>query len=155
MTREVQIAKMENQKVLNGRVFDPDILTEPGMSTLFYSVSRQSWDHLFEPSAPYLHELKVREFYYKMELLDDGGIRTIVRDVKIHLDEKTLGIILGVPVKGICPCKCLFRRLSIPKVIHIYGEHNRQVDQWPPPCRKLLSKAFFQDTRASLEDILS
>ncbi|KAH0738289.1 hypothetical protein KY290_036994 [Solanum tuberosum] len=101
LTREARIGEMENQKVLNGRVFDPDILTEPGMSTLFDSVSLQSWDHLFEPLAPYFHEPKVREFYYKMELLDDGGIRTIVRDVKIHLDEETLGIILGVPVKGI------------------------------------------------------
>ncbi|KAH0633562.1 hypothetical protein KY284_036348 [Solanum tuberosum] len=101
LTREARIGEMENQKVLNGRVFDPDILTEPGMSTLFDSVSLQSWDHLFEPLAPYLHKPKVREFYYKMELLDDGGIRTIVRDVKIHLDEETLGIILGVPVKGI------------------------------------------------------
>ncbi|KAH0650490.1 hypothetical protein KY284_030402 [Solanum tuberosum] len=101
MTREAQIEEMENQKVLNGRVFDPDILTELGMSTLFYSVSLQSWDHLFKPSAPYLHKHEVRKFYYKMELLDDGGIRTIVKDVKIHLDEETLGIMLCVPVKGI------------------------------------------------------
>lgn len=39
MTMEVRIAEMENQTVLKCRVFDPDILTEPGMSTLFDSVS--------------------------------------------------------------------------------------------------------------------
>jgi len=68
MNREEHIAEMEKQKVLNGRVFDPEILTEFGMSTLFYFVSLQSWDHLFEAPAPYLHEPEVREFYYKIEL---------------------------------------------------------------------------------------
>ncbi|KAG5630013.1 hypothetical protein H5410_001730 [Solanum commersonii] len=50
---------------------------------------------------PYLHEPEVREFYYKMELLDDGGIPTIVREVDITLSEESLGIILGVPSQGI------------------------------------------------------
>ncbi|KAG5607069.1 hypothetical protein H5410_028561 [Solanum commersonii] len=52
----------------------------------------QSWDHLFEPPIPYLFEPEVRKFYYKMELLDDGGIRTTINNVKIHLDEETLGL---------------------------------------------------------------
>ncbi|KAH0699027.1 hypothetical protein KY284_013242 [Solanum tuberosum] len=73
MTREERLTEMENQKVLNGRVFDPLILTEFDMSTLFYFVSLQSWDHLFEAPAPYLHEPEVREFYYKRELLSDRG----------------------------------------------------------------------------------
>ncbi|KAG5629859.1 hypothetical protein H5410_001576 [Solanum commersonii] len=60
MTREERIAKMEHQKVLNGRVFDTDIVTKFG-----------------------------------------GGITTIVKNVEIHLDEKTLGIILGVPMVGV------------------------------------------------------
>ncbi|KAG5611314.1 hypothetical protein H5410_022595 [Solanum commersonii] len=64
-------------------------------------LSLQNWDHLFEPPTPYLHEPEVREFYYKMELLDDGGIKTTVKDVIIFLDEETLGIILGEPMKGI------------------------------------------------------
>ncbi|KAG5572940.1 hypothetical protein H5410_062706 [Solanum commersonii] len=42
LSRETHITQMENQNVLNGRVFDPDILTELGMSTLFYSVSLQN-----------------------------------------------------------------------------------------------------------------
>ncbi|KAH0695921.1 hypothetical protein KY289_013403 [Solanum tuberosum] len=36
-----------------------------------------------------------------MELLDDGGIQTTVREVKISLSEESLGIILGVPSQGI------------------------------------------------------
>ncbi|KAH0644959.1 hypothetical protein KY284_032843 [Solanum tuberosum] len=101
MTREERIAAMENQKVLNGRVFDPDILTKFGMSNLFDVVSIQGWNHLFETPVPYLHEPEVREFFYKMELLEGGGITTTVRDVEICLDEEMLGIILGVPVEGI------------------------------------------------------
>ncbi|KAH0644974.1 hypothetical protein KY284_032858 [Solanum tuberosum] len=51
---------MEQQKVLNGRVFDPDILTQFGMGNLVYAVTIQSWNHLFEPPVPYLHEPEVR-----------------------------------------------------------------------------------------------
>ncbi|KAG5599308.1 hypothetical protein H5410_030678, partial [Solanum commersonii] len=101
LTKEERIARMEKQKVLNGRVFDPEILTEFGMSTLFDCVSFQSWEHLFEAPAPYLHELEVQEFYYKMELLSDGDIQTTVIEVKIFLNEENLDIILGVPVTGI------------------------------------------------------
>ncbi|KAG5582671.1 hypothetical protein H5410_053298 [Solanum commersonii] len=36
-----------------------------------------------------------------MEMLEDGGITTTFKDISIYLDEITLGIILGVPVKGI------------------------------------------------------
>ncbi|KAG5604560.1 hypothetical protein H5410_026052 [Solanum commersonii] len=52
-------------------------------------------------NVPYLHEPEVREFFYKMELLEGGEIKTIIKNVDIHLDEETLGIILGVPVVGI------------------------------------------------------
>jgi len=92
---------MENQKVLNGRVFDPDILTKFGMSNLFYAFSIKGWNHLFEPPVSYLHEPEMREFFYKMELLESGGIVTTVRNVETYLDEEILGIILGVPVEGI------------------------------------------------------
>ncbi|KAG5628683.1 hypothetical protein H5410_000400 [Solanum commersonii] len=77
------------------------IVTKFGMVTLFDAVTIQEWSHLFEPPAPYQHEPKVREFFYKMELLEDGGITTTVKDIDIRLDEETLGIILGVPVKGV------------------------------------------------------
>ncbi|KAH0748135.1 hypothetical protein KY290_027367 [Solanum tuberosum] len=92
---------MEQQRVLNGRVFDPDILTTFGMANLVDVVTIQGWNQLFEPPVLYLHEPEVREFFYKMELLKGGGITTIVRNVQIHLDEETLGIILGVPVAGV------------------------------------------------------
>ncbi|KAG5598615.1 hypothetical protein H5410_029985 [Solanum commersonii] len=101
MTRDEQITTMENQKVLNGRVFDPDILTKFGMSNLFYAFSIQSWNHLFEPPVLYLHEPEVSKFFYKMELLESGGIATTVRNVETCLDEEILGIILGVPMEGI------------------------------------------------------
>ncbi|KAG5605911.1 hypothetical protein H5410_027403 [Solanum commersonii] len=92
---------MEQHRVLIGRVFDPDILTKFGMAKLVDAVTIQGWNHLFEPPVPYLHEPEVREFFYKMELLECGGITTIVRNVQIRLDEETLGIILGVPVVGV------------------------------------------------------
>ncbi|KAG5575738.1 hypothetical protein H5410_055872, partial [Solanum commersonii] len=81
MTREESIVEIENQKVLNRRVFDPDILIAFGMSNLFDVV-------FYKP--------EVREFYYNIELLENVGIRTTVNNIKIFLDEESLGIILGV-----------------------------------------------------------
>ncbi|KAG5572937.1 hypothetical protein H5410_062703 [Solanum commersonii] len=101
MTREERVEKIEQQRVLNGRVFDLDILTRFGMANLVDAVTIQSWNHLFEPLAPYLHEPEMHEFFYKIKLLKGGGITTTVRNVQIHLDEETLGIILGVPVVGV------------------------------------------------------
>ncbi|KAG5616008.1 hypothetical protein H5410_015832 [Solanum commersonii] len=80
LTREKRVAELEKQKVLNG------------------------WEHLFKSRAPYMHKPEVREFrefYYKIDLLDDGGIQTTVKEVKIYLNEESLGFILGVPSEGI------------------------------------------------------
>ncbi|KAH0696707.1 hypothetical protein KY290_014093 [Solanum tuberosum] len=44
MTREERITAMENQKVLNGRVFDPDILTKFGISNLFDALATKNGD---------------------------------------------------------------------------------------------------------------
>ncbi|KAG5579772.1 hypothetical protein H5410_050399 [Solanum commersonii] len=74
LTREEHIAELKRDKVLNGRVFDYEILIKSGMCTCYDFVSLQSWEHLFECPVSYLHEPEVREFYYKMELLDDGVI---------------------------------------------------------------------------------
>ncbi|KAG5611031.1 hypothetical protein H5410_022312 [Solanum commersonii] len=101
LTREEWVEKMEQQRVLNSRVFDPNILTTFGMANLVDVITIQGWNHLFEPPVPYLHEPKVREFFYKIELLEGGGIITIVRNVQIHPDEETLGNILGVPMAGV------------------------------------------------------
>ncbi|KAG5575625.1 hypothetical protein H5410_055759 [Solanum commersonii] len=95
MTREERIEKLEHQKVLNGSVFDTDIVTKFGLKTLFDVVTIQEWSYMSEPPAPYLHEHEVHEFFYKMELSKDGGITTTVKDIEICLDEETLGIILG------------------------------------------------------------
>ncbi|KAG5579823.1 hypothetical protein H5410_050450 [Solanum commersonii] len=97
LTREECIVEMEKQKVLNGRVFDPKIHTEFGMSTPFDFGSLQGWDHLFEAPSPYLHKTEVREFYYKMKLLSDGEIKTTMRGVDISLNDEILGINLSVP----------------------------------------------------------
>ncbi|KAH0716723.1 hypothetical protein KY290_012991 [Solanum tuberosum] len=99
MTREECVSELEKQKVLSGRVFDTDIFTEHGMYTPYDFVPLQSWEHLFECPAPYLHELELREFYYKMELLDDGGIQTTVREVNISLSE-ACELYWEFPLKG-------------------------------------------------------
>ncbi|KAG5620762.1 hypothetical protein H5410_005980 [Solanum commersonii] len=55
-----------------------------------------------------------------MELLEGGGIMSTVKDVEIRLDEENLGIILGVPTKGIrmiegvsCPAGSLKMPLNV------------------------------------------
>ena len=63
MTREERIEKIKLQNVLNGKVFTMDILIKFGMATLVDVVTIQEWSHLFEPPAPYLHELEVRGSY--------------------------------------------------------------------------------------------
>ncbi|KAH0761720.1 hypothetical protein KY290_017793 [Solanum tuberosum] len=68
LTRKERIEKMEQQRVLNGRVFDPDILTKFGMANLVDAVIIQGWNHLSESPVLYLHE---------PEVLPVVGIRTI------------------------------------------------------------------------------
>ncbi|KAG5595535.1 hypothetical protein H5410_036767 [Solanum commersonii] len=70
LTREERVNILKSQKVLNGRVFDPDALDK-------------------------------REFYYKMELHEDGSIETRAHEVDIHLSEDILSITLEVPCLGI------------------------------------------------------
>ena len=55
--REKCIAERENQKVLNSIVFDPEILTEFGMSNLLIYFSPKGWGNLFEGPTPYLYVL--------------------------------------------------------------------------------------------------
>ncbi|KAH0669739.1 hypothetical protein KY285_023901 [Solanum tuberosum] len=80
LTREERVAKLEKQKVLNGRV----------------------WEHLFEAPAPYFHGPEVREFYCKMELLDGGGIRTIVREGSdpLKIANLLVSLLKGIPSVG-------------------------------------------------------
>ncbi|KAG5586838.1 hypothetical protein H5410_047272, partial [Solanum commersonii] len=57
------------QKVLRGRVFNPDIITKHGMNSLYDLV---------------------REFYYNNEFEEDGGINTNIGDKRLHLTEDLL-----------------------------------------------------------------
>ncbi|KAG5605063.1 hypothetical protein H5410_026555 [Solanum commersonii] len=88
------------QKVLRGRVFDPDIITKHGMNSLYDLVEIQSWTHLFQTKSHILHEEEVREFYYNIEFEEDGSINTRVGDKNLHLTEDLLGQILEIPREG-------------------------------------------------------
>lgn len=61
----------------------------------------KEWGHLFKPPVPYLHELDIREFYLKMDLLDDGSISSSVKGLDKCLNKETLGIIFDVPTTRI------------------------------------------------------
>lgn len=67
---------MSKQKVLNGRVFDREIITKPGMSNLVDSVEIQGWTHLFIDLISVLHKNQVRDFYYNAEFTVDGSLNT-------------------------------------------------------------------------------
>lgn len=78
-------------------IFDPKIITKPGMSTLADAVKIKSWTHLFMNHSSMMLEEHVREFYYNAELTDDGSLYTQVGDIIFHLNEERLGEILNVP----------------------------------------------------------
>ncbi|KAH0746521.1 hypothetical protein KY285_008178 [Solanum tuberosum] len=101
LTREERVNVLKKQKVLNGRVFDPEIITKPGMCNLADSVEVQTWTHLFVNHIPILHEDQVSDFYYNVEFIEDGSLNTRVGDKNFHLNEERLGKILGVPMEGI------------------------------------------------------
>ncbi|KAH0746097.1 hypothetical protein KY285_007754 [Solanum tuberosum] len=73
-------------KYLGGRVFDPEIITKPGMDSLADFVEIQSWNHLFMTKSPILHEEKVREFYYNVNFADDGNLNTMMGNKSLHLE---------------------------------------------------------------------
>ena len=52
---------------------------------------------LFNRKFPILYEEEVREFYYDVQLKEDGSILTWVNDIVVHLDEGLLSKILRVP----------------------------------------------------------
>ncbi|KAH0644978.1 hypothetical protein KY284_032862 [Solanum tuberosum] len=89
------------QKVLSGRVFDPEIIRKPGMSTLADAVEIQSWTHLFMTQSTIMHEEQVREFYYNLEFTENGSLNTQDGNRLFHLNKERLGEILEVPREGI------------------------------------------------------
>ncbi|KAH0714907.1 hypothetical protein KY284_007812 [Solanum tuberosum] len=92
---------MTKQKILNGRVFDYEIISKPGMCTIVDALEIQSWTHLFTNHTHVLHEQQVRDFYYNSEFTEDGSINTRVGDMILYLNEERLGEILNVPREGI------------------------------------------------------
>lgn len=71
------------------------------MSDLVGVVVIQGWGHLFEWIVPCLYEWEVRQFYYNLELIEDGGFDTSAGDMSFHMTEKVLGEILKVDREGI------------------------------------------------------
>ncbi|KAG5579625.1 hypothetical protein H5410_050252 [Solanum commersonii] len=61
VSKHIIISNLCVQRVLGGRVFDPDIITKPGMDSLYDLV---------------LHQEEVREFYYNIEFTEDGSINS-------------------------------------------------------------------------------
>ncbi|KAG5582067.1 hypothetical protein H5410_052694 [Solanum commersonii] len=84
VSKQTIINNLRLQRVLGGRVFDPDIITKPGMTKSFV-----------------LHEEKVRELYYNIEFAENGSINSNVGGKSLYLDEDLLGQILEVPREGI------------------------------------------------------
>lgn len=58
---------LQDQKVLNGRVFEPTAKNRPHMRELVVVVEFQGWGHLFEWPIPFLHEWEVKEFFLNIE----------------------------------------------------------------------------------------
>ncbi|KAG5622996.1 hypothetical protein H5410_008214 [Solanum commersonii] len=101
VSKQSIIDNLRLQKVLGGRVFDPEICTKSGMESLADLVEIQSWTHLFMIKSSVLHKEKVREFYYNVDFADDGSLDTWVGNKNVLLDEELMGQILEVPREGI------------------------------------------------------
>ncbi|KAH0633287.1 hypothetical protein KY284_036073 [Solanum tuberosum] len=100
VSKQTIVNNLRLQRVLGGWVFDLDIITKPGMDSLYDLVEIQSWTHLFQIKSPVLHEEEVRESYYNIEFAEDGSINTRVGEKSLHLDEDLLGQILEKLIKG-------------------------------------------------------
>lgn len=93
---------MQSQKVLRGKVFDPEIIDMDDMAELVEMVNFQEWRHLFVPPVPNLHESEVREFYHAIEFSETRKeLFRKVNGVTFMLNEQILSTILNVSVRGI------------------------------------------------------
>ncbi|MCE5167609.1 hypothetical protein HAX54_012968, partial [Datura stramonium] len=72
LSREDGQLILQSQKVLRGRVFDPDICDMGGMAELVEMVNFQGWRHLFVPPVPTVYEAEVRKFYHELEFAENG-----------------------------------------------------------------------------------
>lgn len=90
------------KKVLNGRVFDPDIVGQPGMQELVQIMEFQGWIHLFQLPMPLLYKDEVVEFYVDMMFTNDKEtIMATVNKADFSIDVVVLGRMLGVPTEGV------------------------------------------------------
>ena len=80
--------------MLNGRVYDTHILTGFEMASVML-LQFKSGIIFLNNLFPICTNLKCPNFNTNFELLEDKGIKTIIRYVEIKFTEETLGIILG------------------------------------------------------------
>lgn len=93
--------KITSQKVLWGRVFDPEIVEQTGIRELMEIMEFQKWSHLFTLQSPKVYEDEVTSFYAGLFVVDEATLCLTVNGKDFFLDEDTLGDILEVPTYGI------------------------------------------------------
>ncbi|KAG5600717.1 hypothetical protein H5410_032087, partial [Solanum commersonii] len=76
VNKQTIVDNLRLHKVLGGRVFNTEILTNLGMDSLTDLVELQLWTHLFITKSHILHEEQVREFYYNVEFAENGSLNT-------------------------------------------------------------------------------
>lgn len=89
---------IKTQKVLSGRVVDPEFVGRPGMSDLVDAIEIQNWSHLFKCPVLVLHDKEIMEFYYNSRLSKGGSLDIVFNSQRVHLDEKILGTIMKIYV---------------------------------------------------------
>lgn len=63
---EARTEVLKTQKVLCGRVYDPNVMPKPGMRDLPDAVELQLWTHLFVSNVQILHEQQIKQFYNQL-----------------------------------------------------------------------------------------
>ncbi|XP_059306301.1 uncharacterized protein LOC132057704 [Lycium ferocissimum] len=93
---------LKKQRLLLGRVVDPEISDKFGIKGLLKIIDFQKWSHLFAPPIPNIYEAQVVEFFSNLYCSDyQGTLITSVSGTDFELTEEVLGKILKVPTEGI------------------------------------------------------
>lgn len=66
LSRERRMSLLQDQKVLNGRVFEPTTKNRLCVRELVEAVDFQGWGHLFILVVHILHEWEAKDFYQNM-----------------------------------------------------------------------------------------
>ncbi|XP_059295403.1 uncharacterized protein LOC132048727 [Lycium ferocissimum] len=91
---------LQGQKVLLGRVIDPEIVGHKALEKLMEVLKSKKWEHLMEgPVVAY--EKEVADFFINLRYTSDYSLVYQVGAVEFTLDEEQLGTILGVPIDGV------------------------------------------------------